>query len=1147
MELDQLNLRNPIKIGYYDPFDILPLVKDDLETKFPLTNLHWKHGESKLQSIALLPVNLVEEVPKPGSTNDESIYSRLMLVKYDTLDIYRSQVRPLIKEWLKSLVIRYDSEWMIILYIPLTVKDKPSTLVKHSAYDKLKLDFGQDGQELNKLDYYPKNRLRCFKIKQQDANLIKLESINEIIQTLKLNLLSSFSKKYDYLINKLNRDISLENFKTRLQLGDLFNDMRLFQDSLDIYDDLQIDLNQLSKTIQFSNKINLPKKYESYQFENSMKMINLKTMDENSALFDIKCSLFVNQSILLQSLANFSKSLSISAIYISSLFQRLIKFMQDLLDHFQKDDLNEFIIVLCDYYLNLPICSKLIEINNEKLQANDLNYQLHEILEFTGELKLFQRSKYLQIGQKFGYYIRGIQIDINLNDQITRDYSYEPILKVVKSEESFFQYFESITESVIEDFVKSGRSKTIDILSIDLALLNYQKKNYEEALIILQESYDFFISNGWNYMGGFLLEVYLDCLTQSSIKDYKLLTSTFLKLFTNVSGNDLIGISNYGIIKQKSQLESLLQKVVEYSEKMSEIVEFPLESFFDLTQIPYLHADDSSYKYFIDLILENKTGVDFDAKSITVLMADFETNESLVFESSNFDLNDKKIRLYSNDFKMGVFTPLKLKLSINDNLKFVHEINRIECDDIDQNMSNLNGLVNGKNNIYLYQNSQKFWCQFSNSTEIELGSTDLLLTLNNGDLKIEDVHVVIRLDTDGVEFIGNSKFELSKIDPRDRINFKIPYHCYNDDKVVTVKAEIKYTFDGEIYNHIVQDEVDTTLAISVSVQDTFRKDFIYSKFQIGTGISRIPMRLLSTKLVTRNESYEISCPKTPPESLITFVEQPASIFYKIIPKKNYRVQNNDCLDLDVCYLNIQEECEICILNLYEKTLGSIFDSYKLLVKKLIVEKAKYDLNSFAINSYIKILNSNEIKHINEEVLPKYINNQQVLIKIQDQINKLIEKIVIVDTMKYRENKLHISVPIPTLQYLLTIEFDFEKKSQFLVGEPIPTKVNLSTITRRSLADPQSKDQFFQLCLQNDDNWLISGSNKQSFVVKTDQENTFEFDLVLVPLNVGNLALPKVVIKQLGRELNDSDMDLSLQNGLETILVVPELDSITFSF
>ena len=64
-------------------------------------------------------------------------------------------------------------------------------------------------------------------------------------------------------------------------------------------------------------------------------------------------------------------------------------------------------------------------------------------------------------------------------------------------------------------------------------------------------------------------------------------------------------------------------------------------------------------------------------------------------------------------------------------------------------------------------------------------------------------------------------------------------------------------------------------------------------------------------------------------------------------------------------------------------------------------------------------------------------------------------------------------------------------------------------------------------------------------------------MTLIPLTVGKIPLPQVSIKELTDGVNLSiddeedddsdDIDIEFINGLETILVIPEVNSITFSF
>lgn len=1140
MELTQLNLRNPIRVGYYDPFNIYPLIKDDLHAKFPLSNLQWKSGDSKVHAIPLLPVTLIEEVPKIGSVEDDTIYSRVMFVKFDSLDVYRSQVRPLIIEWLKNLVIRFNSEWTVVLYISLTSNYKPSTLVKHSAYDKLKIDFGIEGQLLIKLNY-TSNKLRCFKIKENDSATLKSEAYSEIIQDLKSNLLATFSVKHKYLISNLSKS-PIENFATELKLAEFFNDARLFQESLDIYDKLQRDVSTIN---QFSKQIVLPADYANYDFEKLIDTIDIKHLDQNS-LFDMKSMIFINQSILLQSLSQSSKSLSNSAINISILFQKLIKFLNDLLVAFTNVDLKEFVIVISDYYLNLPAFLDLVESNNKNSQ--NPSYQLHEILEFRAELKLFQRSRILQIGQKFDYEITGIPVDIDLHEKELIKYTYPKLLHIFDSKDNFYLYFESFTESIIADFVKSGRSRTIDILTIDLALLNYDLGNYTEALSILQESYGFFIDQGWDYMGGFLLEMYLDCLNKVDVKDYKVLINTCLELFASIGNTkflDIIGINTYGVAKDKSHLELLMKKVVEYSQNLTEILEFPLQAFFNINLSPYLHTDDNSYKQYVDIDLEFQSELYVDLQSLSLSMVDAETNERLEFSNSNVNFEEKTFRLYSSEYKFGKFGPRKLIISVNNNLRFVKIFDLISKDEKKTLIAE--PFTEPIRDMHMYQSTKNFWGRFDHSSVIDLGETELNLLLYNGNLVIDDLLVTISSRNEGFTLSGEIDIKNKRLEAKETTSISIPYHNDSDIKIILLQADISFTVNGETLKHTISKEIDTTLVLSVSVQDTFRKNFIYSKFQIGAAIPHIPLRLLDTHLVSNNDNYTITRPRNLLDSIITYAEQPASIFFRITPKDGYKINADDCLDLDVYYLNLQEECEMHLIEHFKLKLGPFFANFKLLVKRLIVEFAKFDLINYSTNNTIKVVNLKELEDIVKDSLPLYIKPDKELSTLQEGIIKLIDNPIDVSDIEFSRNRLHISVPIPTLQYLLIVEFEFERKPQYLVGDPIPTKVKIYTTNRWALEEASSKKQCFQISLQDDDNWLYSGSKKQSYTINSKGESHLEFDLILIPLIVGKFILPRVTIQDIEGALQDFDVELNFLNALETLLVVPDLDSITFSF
>ena len=64
-----------------------------------------------------------------------------------------------------------------------------------------------------------------------------------------------------------------------------------------------------------------------------------------------------------------------------------------------------------------------------------------------------------------------------------------------------------------------------------------------------------------------------------------------------------------------------------------------------------------------------------------------------------------------------------------------------------------------------------------------------------------------------------------------------------------MRAKIEYKVDNEEqYSFQVSYNIDTALTISVTVQDIFKRDFIYSKFQVGTSNPKYPIRIINNDL-----------------------------------------------------------------------------------------------------------------------------------------------------------------------------------------------------------------------------------------------------------------------------------------------------------
>lgn len=1220
MDLETLGKRNPVRIGYYDPFDAYPRVREELQKKLPLTNLHWKqHPLQPLKSIPLLPVSLIEEVPKAGqkfSQNDA--YLRLMFVCFDSIDVYRSQVRPLIKAWLASLV--KGSEWAIIFCIPASGKERLLTLMKTSFFDKLRTDFGPEGKELPPNLAHDQAAERCIKLREKhEDNIQKLEAYNELVLTIKTLLLNAFNARYQNYSEQLSRqNDAFAKVALKIQLADLLGDMRLLKDSLEMYNQLSSDLSTLVALLpdSFDYSVSLPERLNGYMFENAYDLERVKTaLKDHKAskvnLLEARAAVFISQSVLLQMLANFANSISISAIYVSNLFQKVAIFLNDVSATFNKDNtLNEWLYVIIDNYLQLPIADRLFALNEKKNAEEGLNYQLNEILEFKGELKLFARTLLTKIANERGLTISSIDDvfeDISLDNEKPKEenkkeieLTYQPLTKALASEESYYDFFEKLTELVIHDLVTSGRSKTIDILSIDLAILNYKRQNHTEALNILQNSYEFFIQNGWNFMGGILLEIYLDCVEKTKSGDDKHILTTCLRLFSNLidKKNSKYGINNYHLTKKAEQTSELFGKIIHYSSKLRVTHLFPVSKVFAMNVLPFIKRDNS-YKSYVEISLNNSFGIEFDFENISLNMISTEDPKlpPLSFSSGKMHISSEEhhtIKVFTNTFISGAFTLDKLIVEVNPDLHFVLEYTsssqyldpdstaiQHSKDSILNALQDTTTVEDDGINIYLpapsrtilyYQNLANFRCEIINPIESHLGSTKIQLRIMNGHLAVQNVRVE-RIEGDDDLDIKSGDLESVFVDAYQQTDFIVPYVNTPDKKVILLKAVISYECEGEKYEHIYSQFLDTTLTISVSVQDIFKSGCIFSKFQIGTPNPRLPIRVFASELSTSNKNYGIvSSPSLARERpIVTFGEQPASFFYKISIGDSYTIKQEDTLDLSLRYSNLQFECakisQDAILDHFEQ--HNLTD-YWYLFHDLVYNHFKFDLNNFAIYLSVSVSNKEEMAVMVDKLALDHVSENSD----RKTVSKVFRAFFGQEGLflgppedRYESRVLRISVPVPILKVLQIAEFEYERFPQYAVGEPILMTLKLEGVTRwsgreRTDADgdisilaassPRRKAEThkeeFQVVIQNDDNWLISGPKKQSFEVDYNElVNISSFQVVLIPLNVGKLLLPRILIRLLIDMGGDGAKDVDLRNGLETLLVVPELDSITFSF
>lgn len=1237
MLIEELGLRNPITVGYYDPFSIFPSVKDDLELKCPLTNLHWKYHPLKpVKLIPLLPVRFVEEVPNSSSsvklkTESTNVYLRLIFVKADNLEAYRSQVRPLIQAWLTDLVDGKEVSWAIMLMCSASQRDKSLTLMKKSIYEKLTTDFSKNGKhqvlttQNDSIDLSQDEEEFVFRLlATYKSDLEKLETFNEIVTEFKGLILKAFDRRYNTCCDELkvlkeksksDPELLIKEITCRLKLVDGVSDMRFFDESLEIYEEMDDTLKVLLHSISHAFKkgdmtIFNASNRSTFDPEKSdlarALLSQLKEYLKNGTPIDLlhtELHMFLGVSILLQSLANSAPSISQSSMYILHLFQRLIGFINGLIeDSGGNHAIIEWSIALVDFYSRLPIVHVLLQLDAESEVSNVSSSAA--IFEYMGELKILKRglvgklatTKGLELPE-IGFLMEDVSLDQSNGTHTHPNITLqdETLQTVIETQESFDKFYEDLTVAAILDFANCERLKTIDLLSIDLAILNYKNGNYKQAFEVLQTSYDYFIENGWNFMGGLLLEIYIKCLEKLDFEDQSHIFETHVKLLAALKHNtrESGDINKYDIAKSRHQREKIFQDLLEISLRLPDPMTVPLDVLFGNVVQPQIEPmKGKSGTYAIELEISNYLGIELELEELSLELKELGSlsAQSIIFQNKNIKLlaqPQQVVQLHTKEFKNARFYAYKLSSRPSNNLSFIHMYQTKEESPANETVIHNEGMNDTVPEIadhlnslgisvpetkvllsvfYMYNDPRGFTAKFQVPKKFELNASEVELILKSGLQAIENVSIKLQSFDAGVEISKNfTAFDIPSI-AADEVYYKtIPYKYFGDNKILHFGATISYFVGDDEYIYHLHNEVNSNLMILITVQDVFRSSSIYSKFQIGCSQSKLPIRILDLDFRCNNDKYNISslsCDISEQNSQVVFGEQPAFMFYAIEPKLG-KVSSSDTLDLTIKYSSLQNECESTIESLQKE----LFESFELLQYSTLfselVTLILFDLNEYAINNEIRIKNADNIKTLFQNSIEAHVKSEKDRAELICCVNEILFKPIPVERISLAEQELYIPVAVPILDILHRVEFDYNKKSQHLVGEPIEMKLRIlssaqwsdseespdvlasSSPTRKA---PQ-KLQMFLFTVHHEDNWLLSGSKKHAFPI-LGRSNEAEFDLTLIPLNVGKLPLPRVTIKPLEQEgavERAPSTDTVHENGLETVLVVPELQSITFTF
>lgn len=846
-------------IAYYDPFNVYSELREELQDHLPLTNLHWNHPLRPLRSIGTLQVEFVEEnVEAPAAPKHQMLglssapYFKVIFIKCDDNETYRSSVRPAIREWLAKSVtgVRDPTEWLIVHYIPPGSKAYSGNRFKYGVFDKIKVDFNTGS----------KND-RCLQLRHDyPTEIEKIEAWKFFVTKIKDGVLEAFSNRVDLYQEEVTKLEAKKHilgwnfgkfFVMKEGLALAFEKMNLLEDALLLYDELEAAFIQLSrqKAVSFFSSIgfdSMPLPLLDLQKEPTMRH---QVLTNEISLFDFHCYLFARQAFLLLLIAEASASPSISALKAGELFLRLRSFITEMNG-----------LLISNKQSLQAIAEWTFNVSQEFQQACDWidGGLVREVAEGRGELYLLSRKSLETIAATREWYIEGVLTEVSLDDTssevIESEYKIQNVTlaEYLATNSSFYASYRKITESALAEFDLADRVRTKNRLSSQLALLDFQLANYQEAADRLESIPGLYNRQGWSLISTSLLLVYVQCLKKLNRRE-DILTNSL----------ELLSRSEYLTPDQLSEHITNVQTLADNVSFMAS-----LDSYFECTVDPHITSVEGKDSYCMHVTLKNPLKHDFKFDSATMTMRNIKDSTDIL----SFEVDKKNPILLKAGETTFLFETQKL---VRANFKMTGIFFTRGRLAFTKSYTDASPIV-----VQLYPSPQNFHAKFCVPPTLDLAERRLGLLLHSGQNIIKEGKILLKSVTVGLKLMSmkanndktiNNEITVKAVEEKPpSISFDtlkpytdaivtVPYVIEQDLTHIRLKAFIDYTTNtGETFSYVIDQNLDISLALSVNVQDFYKLDKLFSKFTMSCP-SPEPVRILNTH-IPNTKDFCISSP-----------------------------------------------------------------------------------------------------------------------------------------------------------------------------------------------------------------------------------------------------------------------------------------------
>ncbi|KAL3241284.1 transport protein particle complex II subunit TRS130 RNJ42_03376 [Nakaseomyces bracarensis] len=1070
----------PLSISYFDPFALFENVRTEFSQIFPLDVVRWKASDGTLRTIDRLPVQLTVEDGAEAESGTDA-YLQLIIVTCISVEEYRSKVRPLLRQWLPAAMNNGDS-----FHMPLILLYANSEVVDSSIFKTMSLmeKFNKDFPEVQTLML--KSVYKSPKEKEEFWTQLSHQFKGFLVNVFKARI-SKYESRLKAVTSSPTSNLE-DEIRARECLLKLYSEFRLIENAKQQLKSLKSLLHEKLKTLEPGE---LDRPFDVYS-TTDLSIYNL--LKENRLTkFVLHKSLFVKDFMLNQIDEDDSRK-------YSKMLTQIHRFIRNIESDFIKDEhLLEF-----KHYVYKNMMSLLP--TDVKPESEPI------VMELKAELLLAYRD----------IWINGVltNTDYSLLD---KKFSFNPIaykFDIVKetfdTEDTFHKNYSHYTKEIISLLSKCNgrRQRVIDILSLEVGLLHYQRKEYIKAVNLLVSCNEYYTESKWDIIGTNILKIFVESLTNCPDIDNVMIEGEPVPVTTILSNSYLNILKSSKIVEQK---KAWWDKFLELQIKDDVELIYPSEGLIDLNLDGFTYLSNPN-EYAIDVhVTNNNFPQDIEVSTMKLSMKN-DNDEYNEFRLDNILLKKSAevYKLTSKNIVFGSFVPVSIEVNIGYTsiVKYLDNSN-------DDNIITVEPIYH-KNNI---------WFEIEEYKNLHLGEYAIEIKDYNFD-QLADMELYLEAEktldtlTNPISFDPEIDQPTITIDKNDfPINKKLTYYLTDQRQSFSLYAKLTYSLKGApdiIHSFIQQINIEYYLQLSVSVEDIFKRDRFFFKFLLNASTKEEPVMVYASQLDQKDSNstnYAISGEYKPSSPMIINNNSSESCLNCFQVTTEGIFNNKDVFELKVTYNTLREylnsfvtdtillEGDVGFYERYEpwklfwvsKILPLFNYEYELYIKSRILKLVVGSIDSFSIGLLFKKMC---IDHMVRTKFMKCISDLLHGIELND-----------IDLESYCKSwsarTLTVPVQLPELKQFFEIKFNLKetKNDSFSksIGEPLPYEVVIKNSSEKWGQDITVEPTYtFEILSSND--WLVHGKKRMTLTSKVE-----EIDINLIPLRKGYLAFPQVEV------------------------------------